>query len=235
VFEEIGRNAYDYARYPRLVPEARKQLVRVDGGQHLTAAVASGRGVVLTTGHLGAFELVAAHVAECGHVFRALARPLREPRLDMVLTEHRRRLGFTTISTRGPLREAVRHLRAGGVLGVVMDQRVRRGGSVVSFLGRPTRMTDGPARLARSTGALLLPGGIVRLPDGRHRIRFLPPLEPAPHAPVRHDTQRLATALQILIDDAPEQWMWIHPRWEEDLAASAAPEAVPAASGDARV
>jgi KDO2-lipid IV(A) lauroyltransferase len=98
---------------------------------------------------------------------------------------------------------------------VLIDQRIRRGGEVVPFLDQPTRLTDAPARLALATGAVLLPTGIRRLSDHRHRVTIRPgrPVEAADT--VAGLTRYLAGEIGALIRTAPEQWMWIHPRWEE--------------------
>lgn len=215
VFEEIGRNVYDFARYPCLSQEARDRLIAVEGGAHLDAAVAAGRGVVLVAPHMGSWELLAAQLARAGYPFLAMARPLREPALDDLLAAHRRRLGFATLPARGGLLRAARHLRRGGVLGVLADQRVRDASSVVvQFLGQPTRMTDGPARLALSTGAAVVPAAIARTDGNSHRILVLPALPgPVAGGGAIALTQQIASAMETLILEAPRQWMWIHPRW----------------------
>ncbi len=215
VFEEIGRNAYDFIRYPALSEETRRALVSVEGEEVLEAARGAGRGAVLVTGHLGSWEVLAAALAGRGYPLRALARPLREPALDRALTEHRRRMGVETISSEAlPLRP-LRHLRRGGFLGILADQRVRREGVTVKFLGQRTIMTGAPARLAVASGAPLIPLGIRRLPDHRHRITVLGAIDPGSDpARVPELTQQVAGALGSLIGRCPEQWMWIHPRWE---------------------
>lgn len=212
VFEEIGRNAYDFVRYPSLTAGERTKLVAIDGREHLDAAVAGGRGAIIVTGHLGSWEVLAAALSHEGYPLCALARPLREPRLDRALAEHRRRMGVETLSSEALPIRALRHLRRGGFLGVLADQRIKRGGVTVEFLGQRTRMTDGPARLAAASGAPIIPLGIRRLPDDTHRVTVLPPL-PA-ESEVRRATQAVAHALEELISRAPEQWIWIHPRWE---------------------
>ncbi len=212
VFVEIGRNVYDFVRYPSLSTEARTKLVTIDGREHLDAAVAGGRGAIIVTGHLGSWEVLAAALVHEGYPVRALARPLREPRLDRALAEHRRRMGVRTLSSESLPIGALRHLRRGGFLGVLADQRIKRGGVTVEFLGQTTPMTDGPARLAAASGAPVIPLGIRRLPDDTHRVTVLPPLPPESDA--RRATQTIAHALEELIRQAPEQWIWIHPRWE---------------------
>jgi KDO2-lipid IV(A) lauroyltransferase len=214
VFEEIGRNAFDFLRYPALEPEARRRLVRFEGREHLEAAVRDGRGAVIVTGHLGSWEVLAAALVEAGYPLLALARPLREARLDRALAEHRLRMGVRTLSSRALPLQALRHLRGGGFLGILADQRIKRGGVTVDFLGQRTRMTEGPARLAVASGAPLIPLGIHREPDHTHTVTVLPPISPSSDRDAGVLTQEVARALERLILRAPEQWIWIHPRWE---------------------
>ena len=101
-------------------------------------------------------------------------------------------------------------------LGVLADQRIREGGSMVSFLGQRTRMTDAPARLALTADAPILPVGIRREAGSRHLATIFPPIQPVGGKDaVTTLTQSVADALGRLIQLAPEQWIWIHPRWEE--------------------
>ena len=140
VFRELGRNVFDFLRYPDLSPKARRSLVLLEGEEHLDALRRMGQGAVIVTAHYGAFEILAGRLVLDGHPLIAMARPLRERRLETLLSRHRARMGVPTIaSSRWPL-AAVRHLKAGGFLGVLMDQRPRSGGVVVRFFGRPTRM-----------------------------------------------------------------------------------------------
>jgi KDO2-lipid IV(A) lauroyltransferase len=214
VFLEIGRNVYDFVRYPELGEAGKDRLVEVAGREHLDRI--RGRGALLVTAHWGSFEVLAAHLTRMGYPLTALARPLREAGLDALLVRHRRRMGVATFASTESPRRAVRHLRSGGMLGVLIDHRIRKGGVTVQFFGRPTRVTDGPARLALATGCPILPLGIRRLENNRHRITVRPPL-PTPGSGDRVTalTQAAVGALEEMIRTAPRQWIWIHPRWEE--------------------
>jgi KDO2-lipid IV(A) lauroyltransferase len=214
VFEEIGRNAFDFLRYPSLSGPRRDDLVRIEGLQSLDRAIAEGKGVVVVTAHLGCWEILAASLARRGYPLKAMARPLREPRLDAELRRHRSLMGVETISSQTRPVAATRHLKAGGLLGVLADQRIKEGGEVVEFLGQTTRMTDAPARLARATDAAIVAVGIRRLEDDSHLLSVLPPLDTG-DAPVTEVTRKIADSLGNMIREAPEQWIWIHPRWED--------------------
>ncbi|HET9234885.1 MAG TPA: lysophospholipid acyltransferase family protein [Candidatus Eisenbacteria bacterium] len=223
VFRELGRNVFDFLRYPDLSPDARRTLVLLEGGEHLEVLRRDGRGAVIVTAHYGAFEILAGRLVLDGHPLVAMARPLRERRLEARLSRHRARMGVPTFpSSQSPL-AAVRHLKAGGFLGVLMDQRPKSGGVIVRFFGQPTRMTEAPARLAQATGTPLVPVVIRRLADHRHEARVLDPI-PAPATRSVSDlTQELASCLEGEIRACPEQWMWFHPRWPNaggDLSSS---------------
>ncbi|NNF05932.1 MAG: lysophospholipid acyltransferase family protein [Candidatus Eisenbacteria bacterium] len=215
VFQEIGRNAYDFLRYPRLSPERRKSLVELEGREHLEAARRQGKGAILATAHWGSWEVLAAHLSSEGYSLKSLARPLREARLERMLSQHRSEMGSTTISSEGSLLPAVRHLKQNGMLGVLVDQRLKSGGVFVDFFGQRTRVADGPVRLAQRTEACIVPLGISRLKDHRHRIVVRPPIQVDASTPTVSITQHLMHELESLILTAPEQWIWIHPRWEE--------------------
>ena len=213
VFKELGRNVYDFLRYPDLPETDRRDLIRVEGTEVLEALRAQDRGAVIVTGHFGSWEILAARLVALGYPLMAMARPIKEPRLEDLLSRHRERMGVRTFpSSRSPL-APLRHLRAGGFLGVLVDQRVRSGGTVVRFLGRPTRMTDAPARLALAAHVPLVVVTIRRLSDHRHHACVRPPIEP--NGTPAALTQQLASILETEIRDCPEQWMWFHPRWTE--------------------
>lgn len=232
VFTELGRNIFDVASWPRQPEAYRRQELRVEGADHLRQALAAGRGALLLAAHQGAWELVPVALAAEGFRVRAVARPMREPRLQRWLDAHRRALGVRTIprgAVSGP-RAACRVLEEGDVLGILFDHRVKRGGQWVDFFGRPTRFVAGPVRLAWRSGAPIVPVQIVRAADGGHRVRLRPPMpwpEPDSGRPsgssngadrarvVEEMVRRCVRELEAMIREAPEQWVWIHPRWEE--------------------
>jgi KDO2-lipid IV(A) lauroyltransferase len=214
VFVELGRNVYDFLRYPGLGSARRASLVRLHGQEHLDGLRSRGRGAILVSAHWGCFEILGAALRRFGYPVRALARPLREPALDAVLAAHRRRMGVDTLSTGESLLRPARFVQRGGFLGVLADQRVREGGVPLRFLGQETRWTGTPARLALATGAPLVPLGIHRLADHSHRVDALPPVAPpSRRGEIADVTRRIAADLEALLLEAPEQWMWMHPRW----------------------
>lgn len=222
VFQELGRNIFEVAAWPGYSAAARKRWLALEGGEHLRRALAEGRGAVLLAAHQGAWELIPVALAGAGFEVLAVARPMREPRLQKWLDAHRARLGIRTLP-RGAvagLRGARRVLERGALLGILFDHRVRRGGQMVEFFGRPARFVAGPVRLALRTGAPIVPVHVVRGTDGVHRVRVRPPVERPPAgteagAAVAEWVRRCVAELEGMIREEPEQWIWMHPRWDQ--------------------
>lgn len=219
VFERLGENIYDVAAVIRWDAGDRRRHLEVSGLDRLAGAMAAGRGVVLVGAHQGAWELVAPALADRGIAVVGLARPISEARLDRWLDEHRGAIGTRTIKV-GRLsgaRQAHQVLAAGGVLGCLIDHRVRHGGRWIDFFGRPSRFATGPVRLAMATGAAMIPVSMARRPDGGHRVEIGMPLAAAPGpdsgAVVDSLLAAAVAALEQMIRDDPASWAWMHPRW----------------------
>jgi KDO2-lipid IV(A) lauroyltransferase len=217
VFVELGRNAADVFRFRRRPASELVQLIDVVGEEHFAAARAEGRGVVAVTGHLGAWELIPAYFVQQGIPVVVLARPLKYPRLEALLSGLRSRLGVSVVHEGASLRPALRALRSGGALGMVIDQDRRIAAGVwVPFLGRPSWTPTAPAELARRTGAALLPVGIRRV-GKRHRITVLPAIQVDWQRPgaTAAATAGLRRSIESLLWQCPEQWTWMYNPWSE--------------------
>lgn len=199
----------------RPAPWIQARIVRVIGRVHVDAPLKRGRGVLVLGGHLGNWELSILYgslTLPIGYLYK----PPRSQRVDELLTAHRARFGATMIPTGGAaLRRAVRLLRDGRALGMMIDQLPRAGDRVEApFFGVPAATMTLPHRLVRATGCAVVMGHCLRTADGRGwRIRFDPvPGADAPD-PVAAATAMNA-ALARVIADAPEQYLWHYRRFE---------------------
>lgn len=194
-------------------------VVEVEGREHVESALAAGRGALLVTGHIGNWEL---HGLAHGRLFGpigVIARPLDNPALDERLCALRARGGNQVISKRKALSSVLRLLREGRGVAVLIDQNVQeKDGIFVEFFGRPAATTTVAAALALKTGCALVPTHTLLAPDGRYRLVYDAPLDWQPSGDRRADiaaiTQRLTTAIEGWIRDAPQQWLWMHRRWK---------------------
>jgi KDO2-lipid IV(A) lauroyltransferase len=117
------------------------------------------------------------------------------------------------------LADVLRIIRGGGGIAVLIDQNVQeKDGIFVDFFGRPACTTTVAAAIAVKTGCVLLPGHCVRLPNGRYKMMFGPPIEwqtsGSRQQDIRELTERLTKVIEGWIREWPEQWLWIHRRWK---------------------
>ncbi len=220
VFENLGRTAVDIARADRLASRADAAAVEVDGLEHLRAARARGKGVLLVTAHFGPWELLPLVAVRRYEPIHVVARPLDNPRLDDLLTAWRERGGNHVIRKREAVQAILHVLRRGETVGILIDQHVNeREGVVVPFFGRPASTASAPALIALRSGAAVLPVGITR-ETGRARYRIRVGAEvPVQRsgdlkADLAENTARFTAAIETMIRERPEQWFWVHRRWK---------------------
>ena len=117
------------------------------------------------------------------------------------------------------LREVIRTLKSGGVVGILADlNALRPEGIFCDFFGTPAATTVGVATLALRTNAVVLPGYLVwEEAEQRHVLHFEPPVETIRtgywDADVQQNTARYTALLESIIRRYPGQWLWIHRRW----------------------
>lgn len=185
----------------------------------LRAAVAEGRGVVLPSAHLGPWEHVARALKEGGVPLVAVGRESYDPRLQRIYDVLRGGVGIPMLyrGHPGAPRAMVRTLRAGQVLGMPMDLASRVPTVEVPFLGCPTAVPVGPARLALRTGAKVV---VATAAPASTTVQS--PLDlvvtctaiPTEGLDEVRLTGAIADALSARILALPHAWPWMHPRWD---------------------
>lgn len=221
MFKTLGRNAYDFLALQGTSREGVEAMVeRVEGVENLQRAYAGGKGVVAITGHIGCWELLPAYFAALGYPCTVVGRRMKEPRLNERLLEIRRSLGVRTLDRDANPRSLVGVLRAGGLLGLLIDQHTRVSGMYVPFFGKPAFTPTAAAKLALMTGAPIVPMAVLLGARERHTIHVLPAIA----VPARRDdrqetvrelTERCSHAIEHLVRIDPKQWVWFHHRWRE--------------------
>jgi KDO2-lipid IV(A) lauroyltransferase len=222
-FENLGRVLGDLSQFHKYDRERLAELIEYDldeTSRSLYELQKNGRGVLITTGHLGNWEMLVLGFAALYEPISYLARPLDNPLLDTMLNEKRTRFGNNPINKKNSAMFAVAILRDGGILGVLADVNVQaREGVFVPFFGVPACTSSGPALLAMRSEALIFPTFCVWQKDKR-RYRFIhgPVLKPTNTGDRKQDiidtTAAYTAEIETLIRQYPDQWMWIHKRWK---------------------
>ncbi len=191
---------------------------RIVGAEHLEAALARGRGVILLGGHFTTFELsgriLASRFAECGATYR----PHDDPRWDAILRAGRGR-HLPALVPHKDARAMVRHLGRNRILWYAPDQdfasRSGRRSVFVPFFAEPAAATTATAWLARRSGARVVPFASYRLPDDSGwKVVLDPALEDFPSGDEAADAARLNAVLEAQIERSPEQYLWVHRRFK---------------------
>jgi KDO2-lipid IV(A) lauroyltransferase len=181
--------------------------VKAAGGEHLDAALAGGRGVVLASVHMSDFDFGGSWLAQArGHEVVAVVggscAHAREAAFDRV----RRACGvIVRREEQTGVADLVEDLARGRIVTVMLDRRPRAGGIELDFFGHRALVPMAPFLLARRAGAPVLVGGIRMRDDGGHLVRFAPAL-PLLDNDGRAWLQSVIHQLEALIRAAPEQW-----------------------------
>ena len=231
--QELVRAAYtSYARYWletfRLVREDADFFLdrfRAEGEEHLAAALARGKGVVVVVGHLGNWDAAGAWVGATGRRLVTVAEELRPRRMFRFFADHRAALGMTIYPARaGITQELMREVEAGAVVAILGDRDLRGNGVRVEFFGEETTMPPGAASIALRTQTPLLVAGVFSdtFEGGKHGWRAIisPPIDVPPGD--RKDgaivalTQEVARHLERMVAMRPEEWHVLQPFWVVD-------------------
>ncbi len=214
----LGTTLMEFCGYWRLGPERLRALVDVEGERHVERVRDMPGGAVLVSGHFGNWELIGAWLSAIGFDVSYLVKTQANARVDRLQNDLRNRAGVGVIRTGPSIKELVRVLRGGGLVGLLGDQHAGSGGLVMDVLGRPASVFRGAAALAWRLRCPLVTGFLVRRPDGRHVLHVGEPILPDPEwdeeTAVGEMTRLHTQRLEEMIRRHPEQYFWVHRRWK---------------------
>ena len=220
VYIHLGWQLVEFCRMSRYTPENTRDWMRTEGLEHYLNAQARGKGVLIITGHLGAWELSSFYHSLMGHPMGMVIRRLDNRRLDEYVNQIRSMHGNYVVHKDDFGRGLLTAMRAGKTVGILMDTNMTPPqGEFVKFFGIEACTGTGLAHIARKTGAAVLPGFMLWEPDERRYVlRFGPEVE-IPHtsnvaADILQGTQRSTAVIEEWVRRYPDQWLWIHRRWK---------------------
>ena len=228
----VRRALRSYARYwmetfrlSRITPVTVRERTEVIDGDHLDKAAASGRGVILALPHCGNWEAAGVWLLDHGQPLSTVAERLKPESLYERFVAYRESLGMEVLpltgGERSPSDVLKDRLREGSrVVCLLADRDLTKRGIDVEFFGATARMPAGPALLAATTRAALLPVGLWFTPDG-WGIRIHPEVPIAGTGRLRDKvtaaTQEVADAFAADIALRPHDWHMLQRLWLSDL------------------
>ncbi len=183
-----------------------------EGMEAILQARQQGRGVLLISGHFGNYDVPRAVLSSQGHSVAALYKPFSNPYFDRFYREKITAIGAPIFPKgRRGMAEMVKHLRAGGLMGMLIDQRMVNG-AALTFFGKPALTATNAAEMALKYNLLLVPVYGLRNEDG---LSFrLVTEKPIAYATPEEMTQSLNDSLERITRQHMGQWFWIHRRWK---------------------
>lgn len=211
---------FDLFRLSRLSNKEILEMTRFEGREHMEAALALGKGVIMLSAHFGNVDILIQLPLARGVPLSSPVARIRPERLFQYMLRLRTSHGINLYPTDGPMIGLYRALRRGEMVGLAADRGLEASTRCVEFFGAPAELPEGPVRLALSTGAPVVPAFGLRLADDT----FLARVEPALELPRTGDQEAdLAAGMELVADflervvaQHPEQWLLTKPAWPMD-------------------
>ena len=220
VYRNLGWLLAEFCQMSGYTAERAGQFIRYEGLEHYLAAKAKGRGVLVLTGHLGAWELSSFYHSLRNYPMGLVIRRLDNPLVDQFVNRIRSRHGNRVIDKDDFARGLISSMRAGETVGILMDTNMTPPqGVFVPFFGIEACSASGLARIALRTGTAVLPGFLLwEEGERRYVLHFGPELVLVrtgdSEADALSNTALFTTVIEDYVRRYPEQWLWMHRRWK---------------------
>ena len=201
-------------------PETARNLIRYEGLDNYLRAQERGKGVLVLTGHLGAWELSSFYHSLMGFPMSLVIRRLDNPFVDAFVNRIRCLHGNRVIHKDDFARGLLASMHAGDTVGILMDTNMTPPqGVFVPFFGRMAATASGLARVALKTGASVIPGFLLwEKAEQQYVLHFGPEIALIETGDAEADavtnTANLTAILESYIRKYPDQWLWMHRRWK---------------------
>ncbi len=224
VWDNLGRVAAELPHLDRLGPTASGPGWEIAGAEELAQLLAQGGPAIFFSGHLANWELLSAIPNRSGIKLASFYRAASNPLADAVIQRLRQRAAGQRVAqfAKGATgaREAMAHLKSGGFLGMLVDQKMNDGIAAPLF-GHNAMTAPAAAAFALRYGCPLVPTHIERIGPRRFRLVVEPPLALPNTGDRLADVAALTAAMNVSLErwirQRPEHWLWLHRRWPKEL------------------
>ncbi|QHS53605.1 lysophospholipid acyltransferase family protein [Edaphobacter sp. 12200R-103] len=220
LYRNLGYLLAEFCRMQHYTPEQASRFIRYEGLENYLRARDRGKGVLVLTGHLGAWELSSFYHSLMGYPMGMVIRRLDNPLVDRFVNRIRCLHGNRVLHKDDFARGLIASMRAGETVGILMDTNMTPPqGVFVPFFGTQACTASGMARVAARTGAAVVPGFLLwEKSEQRYVLHFGPELPVKctgdAEADAVSNTAMFTSVIESYIRRYPEQWLWMHRRWK---------------------
>ena len=219
-YRNLGLLMAEFCKMPDYTAATASRFIRYEGLENYLQARERGKGVLVLTGHLGAWELSSFFHSLMGMPMGMVIRRLDNPLVDAFVNRIRCLRGNRVIHKDDFARGLIASMRAGETVGILMDTNMTPPqGVFVPFFGVRACTASGMARIAAKTGAAVVPGFLLwEESEKRYVLHFGEELEVVHTGDAEQDalinTATFTAAIEGYVRRYPEQWLWVHRRWK---------------------
>jgi KDO2-lipid IV(A) lauroyltransferase len=219
-YRNLGFLLAEFCKMPDYSAATASRFIRYEGLENYLKARDRGKGVLVLTGHLGAWELSSFYHSLMGMPMGMVIRRLDNPLVDAFVNRIRCLHGNRVIHKDDFARGLIASMRAGETVGILMDTNMTPPqGVFVPFFGVLACTASGMARIAAKTGAAVVPGFLLwEESEQKYVLHFGEELEVTRTGDAEQDalanTASFTAAMEQYIRQYPEQWLWLHRRWK---------------------
>jgi Kdo2-lipid IVA lauroyltransferase/acyltransferase len=220
LYRNLGWQMAEFCQMPSYTPENTHAFLRYDGLERYLAARDKGKGVLIVTGHLGAWELSSFYHSLMGYPMSMVIRRLDNAKVDQLVNGIRCLHGNRVLHKDDFARGLLGAMRQGETVGILMDTNMTPPqGVFVPYFGRLACTASGLARVALKTGAAVLPGFMLwEESEQRYVLHFGEEIvferTGDDEADAVTNTAKCTAAIEAYVRRYPDQWLWVHRRWK---------------------
>lgn len=220
LYSNLGIQVGEFCGMRRWTAESASAVIRYDGLDRYLAARSKGKGVLVLTGHLGAWELSSFYHSLMGYPMRMVVRRLDNPRVNDFIEGIRSLHGNQALDKDEFARGLLAAMHRGETVGILMDTNMTPPqGVFVPFFGVDACTAAGLARVALHSGAAVVPGFLAwSEAENKYILHFGDELTLVRTGDREHDilanTALFTATLEHYIRQYPDQWLWVHRRWK---------------------
>ena len=188
---------------------------QIEGREHLDRAMTNNKGIILLTGHFTTLEMGGRLIGNFVDKYNAVYKRAHDPLFNALIVHYRSRMGDELIETRN-VRAVIKGLKNGHATWFGPDQDFADQDIVFTpFLGGMATTLTATAKLAKITGAAVVPFYPVRLENGKgYKLIVMPALENFPSDDIEADCALVNRTIETMVYHCPEQYLWSHKRFK---------------------
>ncbi|MCM8800841.1 MAG: lysophospholipid acyltransferase family protein [Candidatus Omnitrophica bacterium] len=214
MFRNFAKYLVDFFRFSKLDINYIKKNIKLENIHYIDEALKKKKGVIALTAHIGNWELGGVIIALLGYPIWAVALPHKHKNVDRFFNYQREKKGIRVIPLGKAVRQCLKLLKENKIIALVGDRVFTERGVVLDFFGKPTIFPEGPVIFALKTGAVIVPGFMIRNADDTFTLRIEKPIELGLNNTSQEVIQNYKLIFEDYIRRYPEQWYMFVRFWK---------------------